>query len=116
MVKMMVVALFAVACASCMTSSVMVGKAHPPIQPDEVRVFAKPPAGKYEEVAMVEAQAGGAFTSLQGRTDRVIRNLKKQAAKVGANGIILGAASEDSQGGWGSMRDGKAMAIYLAGD
>lgn len=85
------VALFLTGCAS---SSVIVGKVRPPITIAQVKIYLHPPK-KYEEVAIIESssEAGFAITS-QGKTNVVIERLKEEAAKIGANGILLSDMGE----------------------
>jgi hypothetical protein len=76
--------------AACSTSShVLIGTARPAISPESVRVYYKPPP-KYEEVATVNATSQGslALTSQQ-NMDKAIQRMKAEAAKLGANGILL---------------------------
>jgi hypothetical protein len=85
--------------AACSTSShVLIGTARPPISPESVRVYYRPPA-KYEEIATVQASSQGsmALTSQQ-NTDKAIARLKAEAAKVGANGVLLQGV-QDAPGG-----------------
>jgi hypothetical protein len=61
----------------------------PAISPSEVKIYLQPPPS-FEEVAILNASAGSVFgTGGQGSADKVIQRLKEQAAKLGANGIIL---------------------------
>lgn len=92
-------ALVACAAAACSTSShVLIGTARPPVSPESVRVYYTPPA-KYEEIATISATSQGslALTSQQ-NMDKAIQRLKEEAAKVGANGILLQGV-HDTQGG-----------------
>lgn len=91
-------ALLLPAFASAGGSFILLGKKRPPIDPDEVMIYFDPPA-KYEKVAVVEGDSMGsfAFTS-QGKTDKAIQRMKKQAAKLGANAIILQAQGQQSAG------------------
>jgi hypothetical protein len=73
-------------CAS--TSKVMIGQAHPAITPDQVRIYTQPPP-RYKEVALLETQSGGFTYGEQHKMDEVLANLKKEAAALGANGVIL---------------------------
>jgi hypothetical protein len=76
--------------AACSTSShVLVGKARPPVAPESVRVYYSPPP-KYEEIATVNASSQGslALTSQQ-NMDKAMQRLKAEAARLGANGILL---------------------------
>jgi len=78
----------------CASSSVIVGKVRPPITIAQVKIYLHPPK-KYEEVAIIESssEAGFAITS-QGKTNVVIERLKEEAAKIGANGILLSDMGE----------------------
>ena len=92
-------AAFACAAAACATSShVLIGTARPPISPESVRVYYTPPP-KYEEIATISASSQGslALTSQQ-NMDKAMQRMKAEAAKVGANGILLQVV-QDSHGG-----------------
>lgn len=91
----------ALACVvvACSTSShVLIGTARPAIAPDSVRVYYTPPP-KYEEIATIDATSQGslAITSQQ-NMDKAIQRMKVEAAKVGANGVLLQGV-RDTQGG-----------------
>lgn len=75
--------------AGCATSSVVIGKVRAPIEAIKVKTYFHPPK-QYEEIALLEtsSKASWAITS-QGKTDVVIERLKAEAAKIGANGILL---------------------------
>ncbi len=80
------------ACAS--TSHVMNGTARPPTTPDQVKVYWQPPA-RYEKIALIDATAHSAFgPGGQKTVDKVIERLKVEAAKIGANGVIVGNFSD----------------------
>jgi len=88
-----------ISAGACSTSShVLIGTARPPISPESVRVYYRPPA-KYEEIATIQASSQGsmALTSQQ-NMDKAIARLKAEAAKVGANGVLLQGV-QDTQGG-----------------
>jgi hypothetical protein len=95
---------FAIAILSgCATSHVMVGQARPPTSPDQVRLYLRPPASKYEEIALVDASSRGGFAfSSQGKTDVVIDRLRADAAKLGANGILLQGVGDQAGGSVGT--------------
>jgi hypothetical protein len=83
----------------CATSHVMMGKARPPISPALVQVYFHPPAAKYEEIAMLDTSSRGGFGfTAQGKTDIVINRLKDEAAKLGANGVLLQGVGDQSGG------------------
>lgn len=73
-------------CAS--TSKMMVGESRPPISPDQVRVYSQPPA-RYQEIAVLETQSGGFTYGEQNKMDEVLANLRKSAAELGANGVLI---------------------------
>jgi len=80
----------ALSVAACVTSHVMVGKARTPVLPDQVQIYLEPPANKYENIAIVVASSkySLSFTG-EGKAEVVIKRLKEEAAKLGANGILL---------------------------
>ncbi len=82
--------LAAIALSGCSTSTyVMVGKTHPPTNPEEVKVYYKAPK-KYEEIALVKTDSDMSFRlTNQGKVDATIERAKKEAAKLGANGILI---------------------------
>jgi hypothetical protein len=73
-------------CAS--TSQVMVGQARAPITPEQVRIYNQAPP-HYEEIAVLETQSGGFTYGEQNKMDEVLANLRKSAAALGANGVLL---------------------------
>jgi hypothetical protein len=88
------------ACAS--DSIILTGAARPPITPAEVRIYSHPPAA-FEEIAILNASKNSAFTTGGQKTvDKVIAGLKEQAAKLGANGIILEGFSDSQTGSVGA--------------
>ena len=86
----------------CASSSVIVGKVRPPLDVSQVKIYLHPPK-KYEEVAIIEASSKNnmAVTS-QGKTNVVIDRLKDEAAKIGANGILLSNMGEQATGSIGT--------------
>ena len=89
-----------VGCAA--SSHVLVGTARPPISPDQVKIYLHPPA-KYEEVAVIDASSRGspAFTDQQ-KMNKAIERLKDEAARLGANGILLEGARDQQSGSVGT--------------
>lgn len=89
----------AIALAACATSHVMIGQARPPISPELVTIYFHPPQTKYDEIALIDTSSKGGFgVTAQGKTDVVIRRLKEEAAKLGANGVILQGVGNESGG------------------
>jgi hypothetical protein len=94
--------LFAIGLAACAPSShILVGTARPPISPSEVRIYPQPPPS-FEQIAILNASANSMLgTGGQASVDKVIARLKEQAAKLGANGIILEGMSDRQTGSLG---------------
>jgi hypothetical protein len=96
-----------VALSACVSSHVIVGKVRPPISPDQVQLYLHPPAGKYEEIALLDSNSRHSFSfTAQGKTNAVINRLKAEAAKLGANGIPLGGVSDQATGSVGTSFGG----------
>lgn len=98
----------ALALGACASSHVLIGQARPAISPDQVKLYVRPPA-KYEEIAILQASDRGAvaFTD-QGRMNKVIARLKKEAAELGANGILISGVSDQAVG---AVNTGTATAV-----
>jgi len=88
--------------AACAPSShILVGTARPPVAPSEVKLYLQPPP-TFEPIAILNASSNSVFgTGGQGSVDKVIQRLKEEAAKVGANGIILEGMSDRETGSLG---------------
>jgi hypothetical protein len=124
--------------SACVTSHVIVGKVRPPISPDDVQLYLHPPATKYEEIALLESSSKHSFSfTAQGKTNAVVMRLKEDAAKLGANGILLEGVGDTATGsvnsgvggatgaghsvigvGFGTsgtvfVKSGKGLAIYV---
>jgi hypothetical protein len=73
--------------------------------------------GKYQEVALLNSKGESGLTD----ESAMFRSMRKKAAEVGANAIILDAVSEPSAGakvasavfGTGAERKGRAIAIFI---
>jgi hypothetical protein len=101
--RLRITALASVLLGSCATSShVLVGTPRPPISPDLVKVYTQPPA-KYEQIATIDASSSGsmAITSQQ-NMDKAIERMKAEAAKLGANGILLQGVQDQQSGAIGT--------------
>ncbi len=80
--------LAALALAGCAgTSKVMLGQARPAIDPSQVQIYSVPPPGS-QDVAQLEASSAVGFGT-QGQTDAAVERLKREAAALGANGVVL---------------------------
>lgn len=84
-ITLLLLALALSACAG--TSKVMLGQARPPVDPAQVRIYTTPPPGSIE-IAQLESSSAVGFGT-QGQTDAAVARLKREAAALGANGVIL---------------------------
>ncbi|HEY7767871.1 hypothetical protein [Longimicrobium sp.] len=116
----LIAALLVSACTT--TSAVLLGGSgtYPELNPAEVRVFLRErdvPA-EYERIALVTAKSDAGWTD---ETD-LIRAMRKRAAKLGANAIIIGDISDPTTlervaevlTDYEPQRRGRAVAIRLA--
>jgi hypothetical protein len=116
------VTLLLVSCAS--GSAIVTGTKRDPIDIKQVKLYLEPPA-KYEVVALVSASSDAGWTE-QGSVDYAVEELKNQAAKLGANGVLLEATGETTStvvGGYGTgyiyaipvtAKTVKGKAIYVS--
>jgi hypothetical protein len=76
--------------AGCAVSSVLVtGSVRPAISPEGVRIYTSAPAA-FEEIAVLSASRK-TVSSASGEKaiDKVIEEMRAEAAKIGANGLLL---------------------------
>ena len=85
---------------ACASSHVLTGRARAPIDPAQVRVYFSPPAVRYEEIARLETSSGALTYGEQNKMDSVIGKLRIEAAKLGANGVLV-EGTENGYGGGG---------------
>jgi hypothetical protein len=88
-------------CSCGSTHTIMVGQPRAAIAPDTVRVYYTPPR-HFDRIAIINSSSGPtwAFTT-RGQLDDAIAKLREEAAKVGANGILLEATGTTSSGNLG---------------
>jgi len=77
-------------CAS--GSAIVTGAVRAPIKPEQVIIYLEPPA-EFETIGLVNASSDAGWTE-QGSADYAIHELKEQAAKLGANGVLLVSAGD----------------------
>lgn len=84
------------ACAN--SSSRLVAPARPAIDPAEVRIYRTPPR-HYQEIAVLDATSGAKFYhgTRHGEAE-ALQRLKEEAAKVGANGVLVTLLGDRSSG------------------
>ncbi len=90
---------FLAACAS--SSTHLLAPARPPLRPEQVRIYqARPPHA--QDIAQVDASTGAQFFHGDAQSDAAaIEELKEEAAKVGANGVLLGLVGDEPSGSIG---------------
>lgn len=98
-------------------ATVMVGEQRAAIDPSQVKIYRTPPA-KYVEIAMLTAKAGHDFKGDQSLMNSAIQRLKEDAAKVGANGLLLQDVNSRTTGfaaigGGDQYNDVSAVAIFV---
>ena len=108
----------------------IIGDTRESIQPSDVKIYIDYPE-KYEKIALIDAGSNFAFKdpeilfTWQDKMDKVIERLKIEAAKLGANGILIvntdnkiyQSTSSDGKGNTSAststQKFGKAIAIYV---
>ncbi|MFL6656702.1 MAG: hypothetical protein ACJ8GW_01420 [Massilia sp.] len=115
MKKLLALVIVTAMLGGCATSSVVVGTVRPAISPTAVKLYLHPPK-KFEEVALLESnsQASFAFTE-QGKMDVVIERMKEEAAKLGANGILLNGTRNQQVGSIGTGSFSGNVGIGVSG-
>jgi hypothetical protein len=88
-------------CAS--GSAIVTGAKRAPLTHGQVKLYLEAPSS-YEVIGLVSASSDAGWTE-QGSQDYAVQELKKQAAKLGANGVLLESAGERTStavGGYGT--------------
>jgi hypothetical protein len=94
------VALSAALLAGCAsTSRLMISPARPALSPEQVHVYMEPPTGRYVEIALLETASGPLTYGEQNKTNAVIEKLRAEAARLGANGLLLQGMASGYRGG-----------------
>ena len=96
------IALLTAACATP-SSHILLGAARPAISPDDVRIYPTAPEEPFEEIALLNASSGNSLGGGgQKSVDEVISLMKVEAARLGANGVILGDLGDRQSGSLGT--------------
>jgi hypothetical protein len=135
-------AMAAMMLAACAISShQLIGTPRPPLSADQVQLYTETPARRFEQIAVLRASSKRAFAlSYEAKAEVVVQRLKEEAAKVGANGVLLRGISDEPGASVGTnvgtnyegprgtidvgvgtstmlmSRYGSAIAIYVAPD
>lgn len=117
--SLLAVAVLATACVSANAVRLGDGPLRPPSPEDKVVIYrtAERVPGKYEEIALINASGESSYTD----EEQMFKAMRKKAAELGANALILDAVNEPGAGakvaaaifGVGANRKGKAIAIYV---
>ena len=91
----------AVAASGCVSSSVLIGTARPPINPDQVKLYVDPPP-RFEKIAILESNSDASWAiTAQQKTNKAVARLKIEAAKYGANGVLIQGVGDQYNGSVG---------------
>jgi hypothetical protein len=88
-------------CAS--GSAIVTGNTRDPVALERVKLYLESPVA-FEVIGLVSASSDAGWTE-QGSVDYAIEELKKQAAKLGANGVLLVSSGDRTTtviGGYGT--------------
>lgn len=89
--------LFSLLVSGCASGTALVtGAKREPTNPATIRLVHTMPEGA-DVIARVEASSDGGFTE-QGSLDYAVEELKKQAAKVGANALVITSTGNSLKG------------------
>ena len=92
-------AMFFAGCAS--SSRTIIGAVRPAIDPGDVEIYTSPPR-RYEEIALLDASSVGSLgRASEAGTDEAIYRMKEEAAKLGANGVLLTGIADQPGGSLG---------------
>ena len=128
MKRLWIILSFIIGCVP--VSHIVVGETREPIHPSNVKIYLDYPE-EYEKIALIDAGSNFAFKDpailfdWQSKMDKATERLKIEAAKLGANGILIintdnkiyQSISSDGKGSTSSSSHSekfvKAIAIYV---
>jgi len=84
--------------SACASSHLVTGTPRAPIDPAQVRIYQVTPSTPYEEIAQLTAHSGAFAYGEQNKVNAVMHKLRREAAKLGANGVLF-VDSYDEAGG-----------------
>ena len=87
--------------AGCASSHVLTGTPRAPIEPSQVRIYHGPPPGQYEEIAILNTSSGALTYGEQNKINSVLDKLRREAASLGANGVLFQGTADGDRGGSG---------------
>jgi len=95
-------------------SAVLTGARHASLSRDAVTVYLEPPTRKYEVVGLVTSRSVNGLTQ-QSDTQHAMDELKRQAGKLGANGVLLTSSNTGSTQQVGSGMIGTVPVVTVSG-
>ncbi|MDC0610226.1 hypothetical protein OAP63_05790 [Vibrio sp.] len=108
--SLIILATVLTACAS--GSSIVTGNVREPIKFDQVKLYLDAPKN-YETIGIVKASSDAGWTE-QDSQDYAVEELKKQAAKLGANGVLLSTTGENTSAILGTYSTGSTYIIPVS--
>ena len=114
--KFIVLIFFSLNLLGCATGTTIVtGVKRDAINFENVNLFHSAPA-KYEVIGVVKASSEMGWTD-QESLDMAVEEIKKQAGKIGANGIILDRMGKEHTGSYGNFfSNGYGGGFFVGGD
>jgi hypothetical protein len=77
------------------SSHQLIGTARAPIPAERVQLYTEAPLRPYERIAVVSASSKRSWSfTFEGKAEVVVRRLKAEAGKLGANGVLLEGISD----------------------
>jgi hypothetical protein len=70
-------------------SHTMISDPRAPVAVEQVRVYLQPPVTRYVEIALLDATTGEFTYGAQNRNDSLMLRLRTEAARLGANGVLI---------------------------
>jgi len=95
-------------------SAVLTGARRDALPSEEVTIYLEPPTRKYEVVGLVTSRSVNGMTQ-QSDTQHATDELKRQAGKLGANGVLLTSSNVGSTAQVGSGMVGTASVVMVSG-
>ena len=76
-------------CTTIDSSHIITGTTHTATKPEQVKLYSDAPATPFEVIGIVSISANNDWVNGQELLDDAITALKQEAAKLGANGILI---------------------------
>jgi uncharacterized protein YbjQ (UPF0145 family) len=99
--------------SGCASGSVIVtGTTRPAVRAAAVKIYLDPPA-EFETIGLVRASSSSGWTQ-QGDLDYAVKELRRRAGKMGANGVLLSSSGSKITGIVGGTSGGVVYATPVA--